>query len=296
MSGYTNMFATEISEAAAAYWGQGVRSSAGLLRTVDKRIVPKGLSSVDVVIPGAITGTTRTSGSSYTPVEPTDTKATLTPSTEYAGTPIPLDRLDLTRSALDLAEEYAPQMVGAAIDKLSTTLWALTASITTNTAVGATGETPSLADLATCQTRLFDAKVTKDMPWAVVIGGAEQEAWTPSLKWQDYGPAGQDGLKTGTLGSMYGFDVVVDQNRTSNGENDKENIALHPKAITCAFRSEIDDRAAFAQGSYPDPYTGITIFTVFKALNSSGEGAVMQIFCVADVEIIKNDYAVLLLG
>lgn len=296
MSGFTNMFATEISEAAASYWGQGVRSNAGLLRVVDKKIVPKGTSTVEVIIPGAITGTTRTAGSSYTPAEPTDTSVSLTPSTEYAGTPVPLDRLNLTRSAIDLATEYAPQCVGSAIDTLSTALWALSASITTNTAVGTTGTTPAVADLAICQTRLFDAKVNKDLPWYAVIGGAEQEAWTPSLTYNNYGPAGQSALQEGVMGQMYGFNVVADQSRTSNGDADKINLALHPKAITCAFRSEIDDRAAFASGSYVDSVSGITVFTVFKALNSSGEGAVMQIFVVASVAIVKNNYAVQLLG
>ena len=292
---YTNIYLTNFAEDVSRIFQKGVRESAGLLRNMKHVIVPAGVSSKEVVIPGAVTSATRTAGSQYTAAAPTDTKVTLTPSTEY-GTEIPLDRITVARSYFDIPEMYAQQAAGSIIDSLSAVAWALYSSITTNE-VGVSGETPSVDILSEARQKLSTAKTWRDKPWVAVVGPEEVAAWAPALTWSTAGPAGQAAMREGVIGRIHGFDIVEDQGR-KDLTSSVVNLAMHPDALAVAFRSEMPAPIGGKQAQYTDPDSGITIFVEMRDVDdaTTGIGANLNIYCIAAVEDLYESFACQILG
>ena len=280
---YTNLGMTWLAEQTANEFSRGFRNQNGLLKVAKKIILEPGKTAITTPIPGATASTTRTTGSAYTAAKPTDTAFTLTPATEY-GYALGVDRLDQVANLYDIPKFYMGNILGSIFEGLSTALWALVPSLTTNV-IGTLGTTPEIAILNTAYKKLMENKAWKNERWVAVVGPSEAEAWKTSASWSDLGPASQDAITTGSIQSKYGFDIYEDQDRYASGEN-ALCVAMHPSALQVCFRSSLGPLGpGEVGGQATDPETGITFFTRAKnaADSTTGEGFNVQVFCVAAV-------------
>jgi len=292
---WTNVYLTQIAEQASNIFGQGWRSTAGLLKVVGKEVLPPGVYDKNVILPGAVTATTRSAGGQWTTQQPTDTYATLTPNTEY-GNHISIDRINEVGSVYDLAQFYLPSMVGAIIDELNDACWDLYSSFTTN-AANTPGGTPDYTVLAQAKKKLMDQEVFAGQQFAV-IGTSEEAAWSEAIDWSSGGPDSQQTIVNGELGTKYGFKVVVDQRRKEVGTA-TFNLALHPAAMTVCFRSSMPPApAGVTRTQFTDPLSGVTLFVEERPMDIAtyGIGRTIQVYCMASVTCMYEEFGCIIHG
>lgn len=293
--GFTNVYATVIADAVSKNLAGVLRNTHAFLASVPKVIVPKGQSSVSIPIPGTMTTTTRAAGAVLPAgTKPTDTAITITPSTEQICV-LPLDRVDVQRSAVDLAALYGPLMSSGIITAINTALWALIPSGISTNSVGDTDAAADPSLLAQAWSKLFTAKCPMS-GLVACIGGAEAQAWLPQGAFNTYGPAGQAMLTEATFPMMYGFTVKPDQQRYFAAS--ATNLAFHPSAFALGFRSETVPRQGTAFGQSTDAQTGITVFTEISSMSEStnGCGNNLSAWVLCDPKVVYESWACLVKG
>lgn len=296
---FTNLFMTKVM----GEIGQGVADklvrSFGLLSNVSKYVVAKGESSLTIPLPGALTSSKRTAGNvAPTSSAPTDTAVTFSPVTEYSHV-MGVDRTTAARSAVDIIAFYKASIIDAIIGGLNTDLWALLPTGITTNSVGENSAAASPTLLPQAWTKLWTAKA----PMTEVrccIGGAESQSWKPAFSaWNASGPAGQDALVNGRLGMLHGFKIDDDQQRYYAGSV-ATNVAYVPQALGVAFRNETVKRPGTELYTWNAP-AGIVAPSIFVELSGMDEatygvGTKINVFCIADVKVVKEDWACLVVG
>lgn len=294
---YTNVFPTVIAQEVAKQLSVALRGSCSFLNSIQKVIVPKGQSTVSIIKPGTITSSTRVEGGALaqTGSVPTDTTVSLTPSSEYYAM-LPIDRLSQSRSAVDLAALYGPQLSAKIIEAINTALWAkITTDVTTNI-VGDTSNAAGMVLLAQAWSKLFSAKCTMT-GLVACIGGPEAQAWLPDATYNNAGPLGQPALEDGNIGKRYGFMIKPDQSRYYSA-GVQSSVAFNPMAFAVGFRSETVPTQGSAFGQATDPTSGLTVFTSVDGMNNStnGVGNSVTAWVVADVKTVMESWACLIQG
>ena len=292
---YTNMTLTLIAkDLTDIFWGKYKETSA-LIKNTRKYVLEPGVTSKEVILPGAVTTSTRVSGGNAATMQsPTDTKVTLTPATEYGGT-IFADRLEKIASPLEIPEKYGEELTMEIVNALNDALWAKYSSITTNS-VGADDETASIKVLPLASKKLFAQKIPRDGTWTACIGGEEDANFQIEMDYNTFGMNQDQAIINGIVGSKYGFNIAPDQGRASAlGVN--YNLAFQRDWAAVAYRSSMGS----AYGSFTEPNTGITIFTRFFDVRDTatddstfGVGEAFEAFAVADIKVLKETHACLI--
>jgi hypothetical protein len=294
---YTNIFVTDCAFAVMEALAKGLKYSMGLLAIAHKEVLEPGEYSRKVPLPGTVTAGTRAINAVLpTGQQPTDTTCTLTPVIEYTSA-IAGDRLTTVATKAQVLDIHAPLAAAAMLTNLNTALWALvTTGNFENTPVGTAGSSPDISVLAQARKSIWDAKCNDMGNLYAVIGGEEGQVWRPSLKFNEFGPAGQGALTTGVLPNAYGFKIVEDQQRLTAGTT-AYNFCLHPLALMVGFRSSLPSRG-YPMGQATDPDTGITIFTEESPTNDSSNGVGTQLTCslVADIKVGYANWGTILYG
>ena len=293
---YGYVFATEILEEASYKLADSLKYTYGLLGVVQKVQVDDRTQTAQVVVPGSITGATRTVGSAYSNAGtmPTDSAVTLQPATEYSA-PLPIDRIYSADSRLDLLREYMPLMVDNVAAQVNTALWNLYSSVTTNSVGEATD--PVSADLAhQAWTKLFNARAPMSDIY-LVVGGEEMQVIKPALTWSVAGPSGEAAVIQGSVPMLGGFKVVADQQRKTSGSV-AYNLALTPTSLACAFKTRNPESPGTKLSQFTHPKTNITLFLEERAMNEStnGVGTAFNLFCTAVCDDIYQAHACIVTG
>jgi len=293
----TNVFVTDCAFAVMESLAKTLRNSMGLLGIAHKEILNEGEYARKVPLPGAVTASTRAINAVLpTGQQPTDTAVTLTPVLEYTGA-IGVDRLTQAATEITIRNVYAPMLSAAIITNINTALWALvTTGNFTNTAIGTAGASPDITILAQARKSLWDAKCSDMANLYAVIGGEEGQVWRPSLKYNEFGPAGQEALTSGRLPNAFGFKIVEDQQRLTSGTT-AVNLCLHPLALMVGFRSTLAGRG-YPMGQATDPDSGLTIFVEESPMDNSSNGVGTQLTAcvIADVKVGYAAWGTILYG
>ena len=284
---YTKLKLDVLVQQVANVFGDRFKSANSLVANCRKIILPEGVNSKSLPIPGAVTAGTRVAGGNFSqaPQEPTPTDALLEAKTEVSA-PISIDRLDASGSAYSIGEFEAAEAVDAILSKLNKTTWDLVgAAAGTNTL---TGTSSSIKTLNEASKVLFNKKSPLLAPKYAVIGGDAWQSWKDAMTVSDYGMLGSGVVSTGQLPSAYGFYVSPDQYQYNDG-TDNWNLAYHPDAIAIGYRSSMPEVPGQSMAMAIDDVTGIPIFVTEEALrdsNGMGIGTVVNFFLVADPVVV----------
>ena len=292
---YTNLKLDRVVDQVSNAFGNSFIGSKALIASMQKHIIAKGENSVSIPIPASLSASKRVSGgAAATATTPAPTEAVLTASTEHTA-PIRIDRLDAVGTQYSISEFQAQSAADAILGSINDDAWTLVSALTQY--VGEFATVPAIQILNSAWSKLFENKVPPNSKMAVVLGGAEWQAWKNSLTVNEDGVLGSGVRANGTLNSAYGFDIFPDQQRPGTSGTDAVNVAFHPYALGVAYRAQIEEVEGTVMAQSTNPLTGITIFAIKKGYdNANGVGNEIEFTAVAEPKLIYDAWAVQIRG
>ena len=249
--------------------------------------------TLNIPYPGAMVANDKAANGNVTLQVPTSTTTTLTLNKHKEASFILEDRANAVVNQ-DVISRYLDASVIAIAEQIETDLFA-TAITATNT-VGTYGTDLSAATIRSARKLLNDNKAPQDGR-ALIVSDKDEIALLGDTNLQNYFAWSQtQGLREGSIGRLYGFDVYQSQlvPATGSAPLNTKNIAMAPGAILLAMRSlpPVEAGTGALSAVATDPVSGLAV-RVTRAYNANVLGSQVTVDVLYGTAMLRQEKAVL---